>query len=328
MMNRLAQFAGCLVLALVGSGALHADQEKPARAWLQGIGDAARQLSYRGTFVYRRGDHLEAMQIVHRVDQGREQARLYSLSGSAREIIRNANKVTCVFPDDHSVLVDQREARDRFSDLTDSDLAAVSTSYRVAVVGSGRVADRAVRVLSIAPTDGFRYGYHLWVDEKTGLLLKSDVLDDHGAIIEQLMFVKLEAPANISDDAFTPTVNGHDYTWYSQDEKQAKAKPPEETVWRIPDLPPGFRLTLREVRGIAGSNGPVEHMLYSDGLASVSVYIEPMEPDKSKPFRGLAGLGAMNAYGRMFDNYQITVVGEVPAVTVERFARNIQRKGQ
>ncbi len=190
------------------------------------------------------------------------------------------------------------------------------------------MADRGARVLSIAPTDGFRYGYHLWVDEKTGLLLKSDVLDHHGAIIEQLMFVKLEAPATIADDAFTPTVNGHDYTWYSQDDKQAKAQAPEETVWRIPDLPSGFRLTLREVRGIAGSHGPVEHLLYSDGLASVSVYIEPMEPNKGKPFRGLAGLGAMNAYGRMFDNYQITVVGEVPAITVERFARNIQRKGQ
>lgn len=327
MMNRLAQFAGFLALALVGTSVVHADQEKTARAWLQGIGDAARQLSYQGTFVYRRGDHLEAMQIVHRVHDGREQARLYSLSGSAREIIRNADKVTCVFPDDHSVLVDQREARDRFSDLTDSDLAAVSTSYRVSVAGEGRVADRTAKLLSIAPTDGFRYGYHLWVDEKTGLLLKSDVLDQHGRIIEQLMFVKLEAPADVPDQAFKPTVNGRDYTWYNQDEK-APAKVPAKSTWEVSNRPSGFRLTLREVRRIAGSHGPVEHLLYSDGLASVSVYIEPMAPGEGKPFRGLAGLGAMNAYGRMLDHYQITVVGEVPAVTVERFARDIQRKGQ
>jgi sigma-E factor negative regulatory protein RseB len=267
------------------------------------------------------------MRIIHRGGDEGERERLVALSGAAREVIRDSERVTCILPDSQTVVV----AKSRPRTFPYSKLFASGTGFSRFYVLSGergeRVAGRHTQLVTVDPHDGFRYGYRLWMDRDLGLLLKSELIDAQGEIVEQLVYTNIDLPASIPDELLEPAISGAGYTWYNDDRSEpvTASAADNEPGWYPGWLPDGFELSEVARDPILASRDPVEHLVFSDGLASVSVFIEQLDA-ASEPLAGLDTMGAVNAYGRMIEDYQITVVGEVPAITVERISRSIVRR--
>lgn len=316
----------CLLLSAAGPSA-HADENRTAQALLQRMTHAVRSINYVGVCVYRFGNHLQAIRVIHQVKKGQQHERLISLNGPAREIIRDHTQATYIEPGGDSIaeklhLLDT-PLNATFPGNSDrlekaGDLSAV---YNLELIGTGRIAGRDAKRLNIVPRDHFRYGYRLWIDEDSGLLLRSDLVDEVGKPLEQIMFTAIETPKTIPDQWLEPTLGGNKVTRYREHAPPAVATS-SGSAWEIDDLPKGFKLTFQERHPKAGGyKGSVEHRLYSDGLATVSVYIQQ---ESDHPFNGWSRMGAESAFGRTLDGYQVIVVGEVPPVTVQLIGKSVQ----
>lgn len=307
------------------SGAAMAEEN--AHDWLRQMSAASQELNYRGTFVYLHQGRLEAMRIIHRAVEGGEQERLVALTGEAREVIRDKERVTCILPKSKAVMVDRSLPRKPFPSALPRDLDDLTDNYEFLVQGEDRVSGLSARIVLIRPRDGFRYGYRLWLDSASRLLLKSELIDNEGRAIEQMMFTEIELLDTISDAELQPALQGEDYARNGH----ARASEPAGTQaaatpddWTVTALPPGFMLTHRNRHGMPSSAGAeVEHLVFSDGLATVSVYIEPQD---GSGLAGASSMGAVNALGLRQAEHQITVVGEVPQLTVERIGASVQRR--
>jgi sigma-E factor negative regulatory protein RseB len=290
-----------------------------ARQWLDSMFRSLQSLDYDGTFVYYHDGKLEAMRIVHQASAGGEKERLVSLTGSAREVLRDDKVVTCIMPDNKSVMVGQSRPRQPFP-VVPEDLESLSPYYQLQDVGEDRVAGLMTRVIDIRPRDEFRYGYRFWIDTTNYMLLKYELSAVDGTAIEQVMFTGLRVGDRITAAALEPSLTGEGYNWYRQ---EGGGENPAVTTgqpdWTVKQLPAGFRMTDYQRKRVRQGGEHAEHMVFSDGLATVSVYVEKLMAN-SKAFTGLSNMGAMNAYGTVLDDYQITVVGEVPAATVQSMA--------
>jgi len=310
-----------LALCLAVSAPAHA--QETARQWLDAMSGAVQNLDYDGTFVYLHDDKLEAMRIIHRNGEDGVRERLASLTGSAREVLRNNESVTCIMPDSKSVMVGQSRPRQPFP-VVPRNLEALERHYRIESAGDDRIAGYMTRVIAIIPKDHYRYGYRFWIDKDSRMFLRSDLTGNDNRPIEQVMFTRLGIGGPIPDVALQSSLTGDGYTWYQQDAEEKQAEQPETTPhWTVSRLPSGFELTNFQLKRMHPGNGATEHMVYSDGLATVSVYVEN-GPADGDVITGLSGMGAMNAYGIRIDGHQVTVVGEVPAATVEMMARSVR----
>ena len=313
---------GLLLLGLVPAASA-AGAEEEARRLLERVSAAARQLNYDGTFVYRKGDWMESMRIIHRGGtQDTARSRLMSLSGEPREVIREANRVTCILPDDGAVLVSKSKARGLADTSVFNPSGDFASHYELKVDDGERIAMRATSRVTVMPRDEYRYGYRLYVDEESGFLLKSELVDDSGGTLEQIVYTRLELPEQIPDRLLEPGVQGADYTWSTSD---APASQPRQSDWKVGWLPSGFTMHDRAMDPASLGRMPLEHLVYTDGLASVSVFIEHLDAAGER-LEGPSGMGAVNAYGTMVESFQVTVVGEVPRATVERIGRSVSRR--
>lgn len=316
---------GLLIILLAASGQVFAQDS--ARKWLDEMSSALQTLDYDGTFVYLHDDRLEAMRIIHRMDAGGQRERLVSLTGSAREVLRDDKSVTCILPDNKSVMVGQSRPRQPFP-VVPKDLDSVSPYYKLEDAGDDRMVGLGARVIAITPRDDFRYGYRFWIDKNTGMLLKSDLTGVDGKPIEQVMFTRLVIGPDIPSDELQPSLTGDGYVWHRQEDIHTPAGSGSagKPGWRAGKLPGGFGLTHFQHKRMREGRSEAEHMVFTDGLATVSVYVEHAPAGRSG-FIGLSTMGAMNAYRVMRGDIQITVVGEVPAETVEMIANSLVRIG-
>ncbi len=295
-----------------------------ARDWLMKMNQAAHTLNYSGSFVYQHGDQLESMRILRSVQGGLVRERLLSLNGAAREVIRTNQEVRCYLPDENAVVVEHRRAEARsFPSLLPQSLRNLDKNYAIALGGTARVVDRNAQEVTISPRDSYRYGYQLWADKESGLLLKANLVDDKGKVIEQFMFTSIELGGTLPDSAFEPRDAGKDYVWYRED-KESAASTSTSKEWEAKRLPPGFTLSMHMTRRIPNRKTPVEHMIYSDGLAVVSVFVEKLgnEPAASDA-SDVMHIGAVHARGINLGTHQVTVVGEVPVITVDLIGESI-----
>lgn len=323
-------YAGALcwlcMLAVPASIAAPANTDE-AHMWLGKMMQAAQTLNYDGTFVYRQGDRVESMRIIHRADSNGERERLISLSGAPREVLRDNSNVVCILPDTRRVVVGKSRQRSVVPTLALGAGDALTKYYALSITDGDRVAGRTTKVLRIEPMDPYRYGYQLWIDENTGLLLKSELLGDNGGSLEQIVYTSLELPPYIPDTLLEPEISDSGFTRYTTEAKDSESRGSHSQEWRVDWLPKGF--LLGEHTGTPTTTGrmPLQHFVYSDGMASLSVFIERLEPD-SERLEGLSRMGAVNAYGVLVDGFQVTVVGEVPGVTVESVAKSVSDKQQ
>jgi sigma-E factor negative regulatory protein RseB len=314
-----------LLFALLASGAAaNAVAADDAKAWLARMNEALTSRNYDGVFFHVHGGRVETMRIIHRVQDGSVSERLVSLDGSGREFVRTGTELVCYLPDKRTVLVERRPQETtllgnlpRFDESTEG-------FYDLRHVERARLMGRDTRVIAVLPKDGFRYGYRLWIDEATTMPLKTQLCDARGNVIEQIQFANLSLPREIADAEFRPQVDTEGYKWLRQESRQARvAAGGASIVWRALRLPPGFRLTLRSAQAMPGSDGPVEHLVFSDGLASVSVFVESSVEGRS-PMTGPARVGSSSAFSTTVSGHQVTAVGEVPPETVRFIANSLK----
>ncbi|MFP4181461.1 MAG: MucB/RseB C-terminal domain-containing protein [Thiohalospira sp.] len=309
-------------VALGASGAAGADET--AGLWLERMADALHELRYEGVFVYQHGDRLRAMRILHDTDDSGERERLVALDGNQREVIRDDDEVTCILPDHTSFVLERRAPGRTFPPVLPEDDADLDGYYAFELGEQGRVAGRTTQEVRLQPRDDFRYGYRFRIDDDTGMLLQSELVDNDGEVVERLMFTSIEFRDAIDAEALEPGIEGEEFMWYEHDREDSPSFSGERR-WEATSLPPGFeREDYRRHRaGEAGT--PVEQLVFSDGLASVSVFVEPADA-VAQPLDGHSSRGAVNAFGRGEGDTRITVVGEVPRAAVERIARGMQQR--
>lgn len=308
------------MLALATAGAWAGEAENPALAMLERLGQQTPELNYHGILVYRHGGDMETLRIIHRGGEEHQRTeRFYTLTGVPREIIRKPDEVICILPDAEAVVVGRRQLRNPIAQALPRHAELLQEAYEVSLAGEGRVADRDARQLLIVPRDELRYGHRLWIDEVHGLLLRADLLDEQQQVLEQVMFTEVSVVDAVPDEWLEPGISGESFTWVRPEERPDATT--EARRWRVADPPPGFRLVSHRQRQIPGHDHPVEHLHFNDGLASVSLYISPKEASRAR--ERAARMGLMGAVRVPRDELMITVVGEVPRATLDRFAEQV-----
>jgi len=320
--SNLGRFLLAALLAALAQAA-GADAGPGPQAIIARMTEATRTLNYEGTFVYSHEQRLETVRVIHAFQAGRLRERLIHLNGTPREVLRDESGVTCIYPDARSVVVERNLPGEILQPTQDMDVERLAQHYQLTLGAGTRIAGRDAQEVAIDPRDGYRYGYRLWVDRDSGLLLRSDLVDREGELLEQILFVTLEVHDEIPPSALEPTIGVKGWSWFDESGRSYPEEAADEG-WAAHWLPPGFEPTTRSVRRLQRVPGPVRYLGYSDGLASVSVYVQ--EQSTAKEGGGsVASLGAAHAFSVAVDGHQVTVVGEVPAETVERVATSVRR---
>jgi sigma-E factor negative regulatory protein RseB len=345
-----------MVGAVLGGAPVRSGAADDPGRWLEKMNQALANRNYDGTFFHESRGRYETMRIVHRVRGGQVTERLQSLDGPGREFVRDNDELTCYLPDQHTVLVEPRQDRGPFLGALPQFGANTGDYYRLETLPDARILGRTAHVIAVNPKDQYRFGYRLWLDEKTAMPLKTQLCDSHGEVLEQIFFARLDMPDTIADSELAPTVKTEGMRWIRQGPAQQTATSNLST-FRVSELPPGFKLTVEGAQTIGDASAPASHLVYSDGLATVSVFIEaqpaaanpgmigaaasaaaaaaaagtpatgnepppPLSPDA--PVQGLARVGSGYAFSTVVEGHQVTAVGEVPALTVEFIAHSVK----
>jgi len=307
------------VLALVASTASATD----ALGWLSRAAQAARQLNYAGTIIYQIGPRVESSRITHLNEDGREYAKVVNLDGPAREVVRTQGEVRCYYPDAKLMRVEPGTFRNVFPSISPEQQQSLARYYDFRVIGEDRVGGRPVQVVVFEPKDALRYGHRFWSDDATGLLLKARVLNERGEGVEQFAFSDLTMNARIDRAMVEPSWPVVPRDWQVLENASGDVVP-EDTGWVVTRVPPGFEKIMEGWRKLRGHRERVAHIVFSDGLVSVSVFVEPLVA-ASVP-AGFLQKGGLNVYSVKQDDHLITVMGETPGATVRQIAHSITHR--
>ncbi len=319
------QLSGTLMLALVigttlVSGQALADRNRTPLDWLNRMGAAVQSTSYEGTVIRIQDGRAEALKVVHAVNDGVVFEKVVAQEGSGLEIIRNGSEVHRILPDRKSVLVEEWDDQSTlFSGLPTSDIR-FGTEYDIALDREDRVAGREAIVLAIRPHDAYRYGHRIWLDTETSFPLQTQLVYD-GAVIEQVKFAEITLNQEIQASALASSYSTEHFTWFTQSSGHHGTD--VVTSWISDELPKGFVAVSTHEETMAGGDEVVTHILFSDGLADVSVFIAA---NSGEVIAGPARLGGSNSYVIEYGEFEVTVIGEVPAITVKQIATTVRQR--
>lgn len=305
------------------------NSSQDAQVLLKKIQSAAQRLNYSGTFVYQQSNQIRTSRITHILSGKNEIEKLEVLDGKPREYIRNNDDVACYVPEEKTVLVEKRVTRDVFPAILAASPADLVDFYSVKMGETGRVAGHDCQAVILEPKDKLRYGYKLWADRATGLLLRAQTFDARSDVVEQISFTQIEI-GNIDHNRVKPSfanTNG----WHIENSVMSQVS---LSGWSVTP-PPGFK-KIQEVKRLISdtqSAGPtatqhgvtaqreVSQIVFSDGLAAISVFIEPGFQNRTE---GAMQQGAMNIIGRRQGDYWLTVIGEVPGAAIRQVSNSIE----
>jgi len=291
--------------------------------WLQRIYRATETLSYSGTFVYQQGNRSETSRISRRAGTGGTIEKLEVLDGTPREILRTPDEVRCYLPESRLIKVDRRSNSASFPALLPEQVGALQDNYEISLGATARIAGYDCQAILLNPKDDLRYGYALWADVRTAMLLRAQTFNGDGDLVEQFSFVLLDV-GNVPRSRLRPPRAARDWRV-----EQAAVSPVdlERSGWRVADELPGFR-KVAALQRVIGKSHSVNQIVYSDGMAALSIFIEPLSPRVQKARIGLSGMGAVNVYTRQVDQFLVTVVGEAPAKSVQRIGDKVEYRPQ
>lgn len=329
MSGRSARFSTlCLLLCWAhwcAAGSDHNDTHRQAKDLLNRMIQATRTQNYQGTFVYTHGQTLEVMHITHNGASGRQ--RMLSLNGPTREVMVENNQVTCLLPSQQVAFNAGSSKRSPFPISLPDNLETLESNYLFSLIAEDRVAGRETRVVAIKPRDHFRFGYQLWLDKETDLVLRSALFDEKHKFLEQLVFTEIDIRPDIEVVFFSkPSAASIADTVPALPAQKSETSPPGKASatashWQMNYLPSGFKQILEDID--FNTKQSTDHWIFSDGLANVSVFIEPLDDNHDALLKGSSNMDAMNAYGIVINQHQVIVMGEVPLITVEKIARSI-----
>ncbi len=308
------------VLATAASAAGAADD---GRAWLERMSETLATASYSGEFRLEGQGYSERMQIVHRVRDGRVCERLVSLSGNRRELIRDGDEVTAYLPDRQVAIIERRPDRGGLLGKLPQSGVGLEQWYEVRHEGRVPVLNaRPAAIIQVRPRDNLRYGHRIWVDEGTAMPVRAEITDAAGQVIERLRFTRLELRRDIPDAELQPGVDRRDFRWV----RQASRAPAQAPAWSVPQPPAGFRVLASAVQEMIGVPTPVDQLVLSDGLASVSVFIHATAPGQT-PATGSSRAGTSSSFSAVVEGHQVTAVGEVPPGTLKAIVSGVVHQG-
>lgn len=285
--------------------------------WLLRMQEAARTQSFIGTLMYRQNDNIDAIKIIRQVKDGHIREKVFSLTGSYREVVRNDGDVWCYLPEKSAAAKKINKAVNGFPDFLPEDLSVLNTHYEIKSGERKRQAGRICQKISIVPKDHYRYGYDLYADLETGLLLAADLVAPDDSIIESYMFSEITFDPDIRDKDLAPSNPEESIVWHHAKKDAATRKPASAAKaqeWQLLKPPGGFHLA-----GVAmindGNQEHVKQLIYTDGLATISIFIKKIAQKKRQlieKVKKIRQIGALNALGMESRGHEITVVGDVP----------------
>ncbi|MEP7330309.1 MAG: MucB/RseB C-terminal domain-containing protein [Betaproteobacteria bacterium] len=313
--------AGAVLLTLVLAAPVALAQD--AAQWLSRVATAAKTLNYTGTIVYQLGGRMETSRIVHMSDGGQEWEKLVSLDGAPREVIRSGGEVRYYFPDAKLMRIEPRTFRNAFPSLSPEQILSLAQYYDFRLIAGERIAGHAADVVVFEPKDGLRYGHKFWSDAATGILLKARLVNERGEVVEQFAFTELTVNAKIDRDMVKPSWTATAPEWQIRQSAGGEVVK-HDTGWMVGKIPPGFAKINEGYRTLRGKRDPVAHIVLSDGLVAVSVFIEPLTVTQTQI--GLTQQGALNVYSTRNEAFVVTVLGEAPPATVRQIAQSVARR--
>ncbi|WP_371824813.1 MucB/RseB C-terminal domain-containing protein [Marinobacter sp. MDS2] len=300
-------------------GEAEAPRSMTAMDWLERLGPALNMTSYEGVFVYARGDQVHSMRIAHRYRNGQVEERLVMQDGGSGEIVRKGMDVVCVLPDQGRIRLDEVIPSGPFAEAFSSQLMPVSQWYQPALMGEDRVAGYEVMTVDLTAKDSDRYSHRLWVEKETGLLVKSHVRDIDETVLEHFQYTSLEITDDIADEKFEIQTKGREITRHLGAPEPKQSSVGRMTGWTLNWRPDGYMPAATP----SSSNGKA--VAFSDGLATFSVFVEPVKGLKMPT--GASRVGASTVYiheVRVAERpFLIVVVGEIPPETARKVARSV-----
>ena len=290
-----------------------------AMGLLRHIYQATETLSYTGTFVYQQGDRTETSRITRLAGPGGGIERVEVLDGTPREVVRTRDTVRCYIPETRTIKVERRLDQRAFPALLPERLSELARHYTITRGEPQRIAGYDCDSVVLSPRDDLRYGYRLWADVRSGMLLKARTFNKRGELVEQFTFAQF-SPGNVSRGQVR--TRHATQNWHVMDASVAPANL-ARTGWVLGSELPGFRKVTEVTRKLRESR-PVGQIVYSDGMAAVSVFIEPLAGRTEIVRPGPSSLGAFQIYTRELANHVVTVVGEAPAASVRLIAQQVE----
>ena len=313
---------------LLGVFSLNSLAEDDAWLVLQKTAYAARELNYQGIFVYQNGKQMRSVQITHMNSNGQEMARNVVLDGDVqagqpREVYSQGENVVIVRPKNQKVVIEKRRGQNLFPAMLPTNLVAIKASYTLRLGAFEMIAGRQAQVLDLVPNDAFRYTYRIWSDTEYGLLLKMTLVDSKKQTLEQTQFTQISMLNSQDANWFQPKID----VTKSYEMDDATATSQADSSWIVAELPAGYMKVEHRSLVVPGKTVRVDQMIFSDGIASVSLFIEPVTKGM-RPKTGHMLIGSTNICANVIDGYQVTVVGEVPQATVMQIAKAVHFKKQ
>lgn len=300
--------------------------DRSVNDWLMRMHEASRRRAYVGTFVVSAGGNLSSARIWHVCDGQQQMERVESLTGAPRSTFRHNDLVLTFLSESRVVVAEKRESLAQFPNLLQSNEASIGQFYLVKVAGTGRVAGFQADVLELRPKDNLRFGYRVWTEKKTGLVVKLQTLDAEGQVLEQAAFSELQLDAPVSMVSLTQMMAKTD--GYQVEKPEIVKTIAAGEGWALKTTVPGFKSVSCYKRAI-GVTPEARHentlqWIFSDGLASVSLFVENFDP-RRHGHPGTLALGATHTLTRRIGDWWLTAVGEVPAQTLHAFAHSLER---
>ncbi len=292
---------------------------------LQKAAVAARALSYKGIFVCQTGKQVKSVEITHRYDGQNEFSRNVLLDGSPREVFNQSGNVVIYNPRNEKIIIEKRRAQNMFPAILPVDLQSIKASYTLRTGESERIAGRSAQVIMLEPNDGLRYSYRFWIDTEYGLLLKSVMMNNRDEILESIGFSQVALMNTVALDWFKPKID-HSKDYVMEQEPVVVTDDGTPIDWEVKAIPAGYRKVDQMVRKVHGKSGLVTHLVFSDGLAFVSMFIEHVpKPTKDRPAQknALSTAGNTSFYSNVNNGHLVTVIGDVPEATVVQFANAV-----
>ena len=310
-----------IAICLIACGHASAYAEEDLWATMQKTASAARELNYQGVFVYHNGATIRSVQITHIYEGGREFTRNVVLDGRPREVFSEGEDIVIFNAKNDKVVIEKRRGQNLFPAMLPTQLSQLRQNYKLKLMGQERIAGRLAQIIDMIPNDSLRYQYRIWSDTEYGLLLKMSMLDMQGHTLEQIGFNQVSMLNTKDLDWFQPKIDASKP--YVMDDATELTHVQDNLV--IANLPTGYRKVDQISLKVPGKALPVQQLIFSDGLASVSLFVEPM-PKGTPPRIGKKTMGSTNVYANVLNGYQLVVVGEVPAQTVEQIAQQVTFK--
>ncbi|HEX9391183.1 MAG TPA: MucB/RseB C-terminal domain-containing protein [Usitatibacteraceae bacterium] len=317
---------------LLGASAALAAPPVPAREteamdWLIRVSKAARDLPYSGVFVHQTADNSTTSRITHLVDkQGVELEKIEALDGPQYEIIRRNEEMFCYQPDAKTVRVDRRASGRFFPSLVSGSPQSIAENYRLRLGSVERIAGFDCQWIILEPRDEMRYTQKVCAEVGSGLLLRAKTYSERNHLLEQFMFTQLDVNGNVSRQALNSQYEKS--PGWQRDYSVKSPLKDVDTGWVVGNLPAGFKKVMEMLRSLAGRPQPVAQLVFSDGMAHVSVFAEPSQMQGTVSASGASDDNPTSFAVRSVGDYQVTVMGEVPLVTVQAIADGVSRRAR